>query len=114
MTSSTATNPAAHAFDAAAGNAAVAALVAERRAFIVPMAITCFVAYIGTTVLAGFAKEFIAIKLVGAVNVGFTLIALNYVLAWALAIAYVRIANSRFDPLAELAVAVMTRSPEAR
>ena len=34
------------------------------------------------------------------VNLGFTLIAFNYLLSWGLAIVYGRIAASKFDPLA--------------
>ena len=39
-------------------------------------------------------------KVVGSVNLGFVLIAFNYLLSWVLAIAYGRIAASKFDPLA--------------
>jgi len=60
---------------------AVAALVAAKVAFVVPMTIIFFVSYIGLTALAGFAKGFLALKVIGAVNVGFMLIASNYVLA---------------------------------
>lgn len=94
--------------DAAQG--ALEALVSARRACIAPMAAACFVAYIGTTALAGFAREFVAVKVAGSLNVGYVLIAANYVLAWALAIAYVRVANERFDPLAALAVAAARRA----
>jgi uncharacterized membrane protein (DUF485 family) len=40
------------------------------------------------------------IRIVGSVNLGFTLIAFNYLLSWLLAIVYGRIAASKFDPLA--------------
>ena len=39
-------------------------------------------------------------KVVGAVNLGFVLIAFNYLLSWGLAILYGRIAADKFDPLA--------------
>jgi uncharacterized membrane protein (DUF485 family) len=37
---------------------------------------------------------------IGSLNLGFTLIAFNYLLSWVLAIVYGRIAADRFDPLA--------------
>jgi uncharacterized membrane protein (DUF485 family) len=39
-------------------------------------------------------------KVIGSVNLGFVLIALNYLLSWLLAIIYGRIAAGKFDPLA--------------
>ncbi len=72
------------------------------------------IGYIGLTVLAGFAKGFMAHKVVGAVNVGFILIAANYVLAWVLAIIYVRVANATFDPLAKKAVAAVNEMEGSR
>ena len=52
------------------------------------------------SVLAGFAKDWMGTKVIGSVNLGFTLIAFNYLLSWLLAVAYGRIAASKFDPLA--------------
>ena len=95
---------------AEAAQGALEALISARRAFIAPMAAACFVAYIGMTALAGFARDFVAIKVAGSLNVGYVLIAGNYVLAWALAVAYARVANERFDPLAALAVAEANRA----
>ena len=88
---------------------AVAALVAAKVAFVVPMTIIFFVSYIGLTALAGFAKGFLALKVIGAVNVGFMLIAGNYVLAWLLAIIYVHVANTTFDPMVERAFPLPNR-----
>jgi uncharacterized membrane protein (DUF485 family) len=93
-----------------AAHASVRALIAEKIKYLVPMTALFMVGYIGLTVLAGFAKSFIGTKIVGAVNLGFVLIALNYVIAWALAIAYGRIARDRFDPLAAQASQQVERS----
>jgi uncharacterized membrane protein (DUF485 family) len=49
-------------------------------------------------IVAGFAKDLMTVKVVGSLNVGFTLIALNYVLSWILALIYERVANRVFDP----------------
>lgn len=93
----------------AAEDPSIAKLVAVKARFLAPMIVLCAVGYIGVTILAGFAKGFMALKVVGSLNVGFVLIGLNYVLAWGLALAYVRIANTVFDPMVERAVADMDR-----
>lgn len=43
--------------------------------------------------------------MIGSVNLGFVLIALNYVLSWVLGVVYGRVANDVFDPLAAKAAA---------
>ena len=83
-----------------AAHALVKELIAEKLKYLVPMTIIFIVSYIGLTVLAGFAKDLMGIKTVGSVNVGFALIAFNYLLSWALAIVYGRLAADKFDPLA--------------
>jgi uncharacterized membrane protein (DUF485 family) len=92
-----------------AQHAAVAALITAKVAFLAPMTIIYLVSYIGLTALAGFAKGFLALKVIGAVNVGFILIAGNYAVAWLLAIVYVNVANTKFDPLAERALPATNR-----
>jgi uncharacterized membrane protein (DUF485 family) len=59
------------------------------------------VSYVGLTILAGFAREILSASAIGPVNLGFVLIAANYVIAWGLALIYVRVANRHFDPLAD-------------
>ena len=88
-----------------AAHASVRQLIAEKLKFLVPMTIIFMVGYIGLTVLAGFAKDLMAVKVIGSVNLGFVLIALNYVLSWVLAIVYGRVAGGIFDPLAAKAAA---------
>jgi len=80
--------------------ASVKELIAEKVQYLVPMTIIFIVCYIGLTVFAGFAKDLMGMKIVGSVNLGFALIALNYLLSWVLAIVYGRIAAGKFDPLA--------------
>jgi uncharacterized membrane protein (DUF485 family) len=93
-----------------AARAAVQSLVAAKLRFLVPMTIIFMVGYIGLTVIAGFAKGLMAVKIVGSLNLGFALIGLNYVLSWTLALVYERIANKIFDPLASKAAAAGRRS----
>ena len=80
---------------------AMAALVGRKLRFIVVLTLVYMVSYIGLTVLAGFAREALSAPAIGPVNLGFVLIAANYLVAWVLALIYVRVANQHFDPLAE-------------
>jgi uncharacterized membrane protein (DUF485 family) len=100
--------------EARAERAAVNALIAAKVSFLAPMTVIYFTSYIGLTALAGFAKGFMALKVIGAVNVGFILIACNYVLAWVLAIIYVHVANTTFDPIAKRAIAAMNGAEVSR
>jgi uncharacterized membrane protein (DUF485 family) len=83
-----------------AAHAAVRSLITEKLRYLVPMTVIFMVGYIGLTALAGFAGDWMGTKVVGALNLGFVLIAFNYLLSWVLAIIYGRIAAGRFDPLA--------------
>lgn len=89
-----------------AAHASIRLLVDEKVRYLVPMTIMYMTCYIGLTVLAAFAKDFLGTKVVGSVNLGFVLIAFNYVLSWGLAIAYASIARNKFDPLAARVAAV--------
>jgi uncharacterized membrane protein (DUF485 family) len=88
-----------------AAHASIRVLVGEKLRYLVPMTVMFMTCYIGLTILAAFAKGFVGTKIVGSVNLGFVLIAFNYVLSWGLAIAYGFIAKNKFDPLAARAVA---------
>jgi len=83
-----------------AAHASVRRLIAEKLKYLVPMTIIFMVGYIGLTILAGFARDLMGTRVIGSVNLGFVLIALNYLLSWILAIVYGRIAAGKFDPLA--------------
>lgn len=82
-----------------AANASVEALIAEKRKYIVPMIAVYVISFIGLNLLAGFAKDVIGTHVFGPVNLGYALIAFNYLLSWVLALVYVRIAREKFDPL---------------
>ena len=86
-----------------AAHASVKELIAQKLRYLLPMTIIFVVSYIGLTVLAGFARDLMGTRVIGSVNLGFVLIALNYVLSWVLAIVYGRIAAGKFDPLAKRA-----------
>ena len=53
-----------------AAHASIRALIAEKLKYLVPMTIIFMVGYIGLTVLAGFGKSIMGIKVAGAFNVG--------------------------------------------
>jgi uncharacterized membrane protein (DUF485 family) len=97
--------------DRGRSNELLARLIRTKRWILVPMVAAYMLSYIGLTILAGFAKEFVAAKVIGSLNVGFILIGANYVLSWILAIVYVRVANRVFDPIAEEAVAESRAEP---
>ena len=89
----------------APGSADVAALVATKLRCIAPMIAVYLTAYLGLSILCGFAKPLLATKVLGPVNLGFALIALNYLVAWILAVIYARVANRVHDPLVQRLVA---------
>jgi uncharacterized membrane protein (DUF485 family) len=92
-----------------AAHALVRELIAEKLKYLVPMTIIFMVGYIGLTVLAGVAKGLMGTKVIGSINLGFVLIAFNYLLSWVLAIVYERIAADKFDPLAARAAMEINR-----
>jgi uncharacterized membrane protein (DUF485 family) len=79
-------------------------LIDTKRRAIVPMIAIYVVGYMGLSVLAGFGRGVLGIKVLGPVNLGFVLIAGNYVMSWALAIVYARISAKSHDPLVEIVV----------
>jgi uncharacterized membrane protein (DUF485 family) len=97
-----------------AAHGLVRQLIAEKLKYLLPMTIVFMVSYIGLTVLAGFAREFVGTAVVGSVNLGFLLIALNYLLSWILAIAYGFIAADKFDPLSTSAATEVSRAEAMR
>ena len=97
-----------------AAHVSVRRLIAEKLRYLVPMTIIFMVGYIGLTALAGFAGDLMGTRVVGSVNLGFVLIAFNYLLSWVLAILYGRIAADKFDPLAAKAALEVTEPGKSR
>ena len=79
-------------------------LIDAKQRSIVPMIVIYVVGYLGLSVLAGFGRGILGTKVLGAVNLGFVLIAGNYVMSWVLAIVYARISASRHDPLVKVVI----------
>ncbi|EFI53276.1 MULTISPECIES: DUF485 domain-containing protein [Afipia] len=97
-----------------AAYASIRVLIAEKKKYLIPMTITFMVAFMGPVILAGFARETMGMRVWGAFNLGFLLIALNYLLSWVLALIYVRVANDVFDPLAAKAVSQLKAAGKHR
>jgi uncharacterized membrane protein (DUF485 family) len=89
-------------------------LIDAKQRSIVPMVIIYMVGYLGLSVLAGFGRGILGIKVLGAVNLGFVLIAGNYLMSWALAVVYARISSNRHDPLVKVVVDKARASGAAR
>lgn len=79
-------------------------LIDTKRRSIVPMIAIYVVGYMGLSVLAGFGRGILGIKVLGPVNLGFALIAGNYVMSWALALVYARVSANSHDPLVKIVV----------
>lgn len=71
---------------------------------IVPMIAIYVVSYMGLSVLAGFGHSILGFKVLGAVNLGFALVAFNYLTSWVLAIVYARISANTHDPMVQMVV----------
>jgi len=79
-------------------------LIDAKRRSIVPMIVIYMTGYMGLSVLAGFGRGILGIKVLGPVNLGFALIAGNYIMSWALAVIYARISANDHDPLVKIVV----------
>jgi uncharacterized membrane protein (DUF485 family) len=74
-------------------------LLAARRRFVVPATAFFIVYYFALPVLVGYFPELMRIKVLGPVNLAYLFALSQFVMAWLLALLYVR-AASRFDRLA--------------
>jgi len=99
-------------WDAAIASATFSELLQTKTRLVMPLLLASFGFIVVTMLLAGYARGFIAVKVVGAVNVGYLLVFAIYLLCWAVAVIYVRTANARFDRQASAAIAALqARSP---
>lgn len=75
------------------------ALIDVKRRSILPMLVIFIIGFVGLSLLLSFARPLMGMKVFGALNLGFVLIAANYVMAWVIAIVYARISERDYDPL---------------
>jgi uncharacterized membrane protein (DUF485 family) len=71
------------------------------RRFIFPMSVAFLVWYLAYVLLASYAPGFMAIRVVGHINVGLIIGLLQFVSTFAITTIYVRFANKHIDPAAE-------------
>ncbi|MFC4014500.1 DUF485 domain-containing protein [Nonomuraea purpurea] len=71
------------------------------RAWTFPMTVAFLAWYLLYVVLSGWARDFMAIKLLGEINVGLIFGLLQFVSTFAIAWAYARHAEKKLDPIAD-------------
>ena len=79
-------------------------LVRAKRQTIVPMLVLFVAAYMGLSGLAAFGRDLLGTKVLGPINLGFLLIAGNYLLSWTIAVVYARVSARTHDPLVKIVV----------
>jgi uncharacterized membrane protein (DUF485 family) len=82
-------------------------LVKARRSFLVPATIVFLVGALGYLLLAAFAQDFMG-KDVGGIPIAFLAALTQVLLTWAITFAYMRKADSTFEPLEQKAAAAAT------
>lgn len=71
------------------------------RRFVFPMTVFFLAWYFLYVLLAAFAPQFMAIKVVGNINIGLIIGLLQFVTTFAITTAYVRFANKKLDPVGD-------------
>jgi uncharacterized membrane protein (DUF485 family) len=84
------------------------ALIAAKRAFIVPATLFFVVYYFALPLLVGYAPALMKTEVLGAVNVAYLFALSQFVMAWGLAAWYLRAAG-RFDAMAQNLIAALGR-----
>lgn len=82
-------------------SAEFADLRSRLRRFVFPMSAAFLVWYLAYVLLASYARDFMAIKVAGNINVGLVIGLLQFVTTFAITTVYVRYANKHLDPAAE-------------
>ena len=86
-------------------------LVKERRSFLVPATIVFLVGSVGYLLLAAFAQDFMGTD-VGGIPLAFLAAVTQVLLTWAITWAYLRKADSTFEPLEKRAAEAASRRIE--
>ncbi len=91
----------------AANDPSFRTLISAKARFLVPALILSLGFYLLITVLAGLAPGFMAQRVIGPLSLGYLMVFATYIMAWGVALVYVRVANRSFDPKAADAVSVL-------
>ena len=83
-------------------------LLQTKTRLVKPLLLASFGFIVATMLLAGYAKGFMAQKVIGAFNMGYLLIFAIYLLCWGIAVIYVRTANAKFDLQSATAIAALS------
>jgi len=94
----------ASAWRVACAGPAFTALKLERFRFVRVLLVVYLVNYLGLAVFCDFARQIAGVKVLGPLNLGYALIFSNYLLAWVLALLYLRSSGRRHDGLASAAI----------
>jgi uncharacterized membrane protein (DUF485 family) len=78
-------------------------LIKKKRAFVLPATIFFFAWYFGFILLAGYAEDFMAERLIDGFTVGYALALTQFIMTWVLSYVYIRKADRDYDPLAKRA-----------
>jgi uncharacterized membrane protein (DUF485 family) len=82
-------------------SAEFADLRSRLRRFVFPMSAAFLVWYLAYVLLASYARDLMAIKVLGNINMGLVIGLLQFVTTFAITTVYVRYANRHLDPAAE-------------
>jgi uncharacterized membrane protein (DUF485 family) len=82
-------------------SAEFADLRSRLRRFVFPMSAAFLIWYLAYVLLASYAPGFMAIKVMGNINVGLVIGLLQFVTTFVITTVYVRYANKHLDPAAE-------------
>jgi len=88
----------------ACAGTAFTALKLERFRLVRVLLVVYLASYLGLAVLCGFARQLAGVMVLGPLNLGYALIISDYVLAWVLALVYLRSSGRRHDALASAAI----------
>lgn len=82
-------------------SAEFADLRSRLRRFVFPMSAAFLLWYLAYVLMASYARDFMAIKVFGNINMGLIIGLLQFVTTFAITTLYVRYANKHLDPAAE-------------
>lgn len=80
------------------------ALKAQRSRTVWLLMAICLTSYLGLSVLCGFFRGWMGTKVLGPLNLGYTLIFANYVMVWVLGVYYLNRSGATFDVLANTSI----------
>ncbi|NWJ47764.1 MAG: DUF485 domain-containing protein [Chloroflexi bacterium] len=87
-------------------------LTRARRNFIIPAMIIFIVYYFGMLVLINYFPSLMETDVIGSINLAYVMALSQFILAWAIAFAYLRVSTNVFDKLITKIIASVKHSDE--